>query len=208
MQRARGFTLIELVISVAITTMLIALVSQIYQTVNRIGNHSIGINQDWGAMQFMRTQFDAVDIGLNTYFQAVKGEESIFSFISKNSAQFGKAKQPVLVSYRYNGASKELSYMEIPLPPWWGENRAEYYAAQIDNWRLYRDKFSYDNILLQDVDSAKFEYWDSFNKKWISSWTQKKLLPPLIRMQFTKLGTQQELVLAPGVLSLSSAYGY
>lgn len=207
MRKNAGFTLLELLISVSLTAAIVILASHLYETVNKVGNRTLSINRNWGVQQFLRQQFEAADSSLNGYFLAIHGTSDRFSYISKNSAQYGQNQRPVLVTYRFNYADRRLMYYEISVPPWWDENQ-ERYRALIDSWRYQSGDKSYEAPLFSNVESFELRYWEAGRRRWSEVWNNKKNMPPLVRLRVTVAGKKQELILAPGALSLSSAFGY
>ncbi len=202
----KGFTLIELLFSVAIASTLIAVAIFLYDTIQRTGTRSFSANREWGVQQFIRGQFDAVDAGLNSYFAGFSGKPWQLSFITRNSAQFGKAQRPVMVVYRYNSSTNALEYQEVALPAWWDLNRTQYQGL-LDSWRSPGYRESYNNVLLSNAENLRFSFWDASNKRWIDQWQDRAKLPPLARITWQHNIKTNELIIAPGVLSLSSVSG-
>lgn len=202
----RGFTLLEILLSVALASALIIMASNIYDTVRKVGQRALSTNKEWGTQYFLRLQFEAIDAGLNNYFSAVDARNDRLSFISRNSAQFGHNGQPVLVTYRYNSGLKIIQYHEVTIPPWWDDSQQQY-TAQIDSWRQYGGKFSMELTAFSGIDSAEFEYWEDGKKRWSNQWNDKKMMPPLARLTYHQAGQKKEIVFAPGVLSWSTASG-
>ncbi len=205
-QYSRGFTLLELLLSMALTTALVIMASNVYDTINKVGNRTLNINRDWVAQFFIRTQFESSDYSLNRYFSSVDLTTNRLSYITTKSARYGYNQKPVLVTYQYNSALRSLQYHEIDIPPWWDENQSQY-MSQIDAWRLDTGKNSYRKSILNGIDNIDFEYWDTASKKWASQWNNKKILPNIVRITMHQSGIKREMILAAGALSLSTASG-
>ncbi len=207
MNNRRGFTLLELLLSMALTAALVVLASNIYQTVQKVGNKTLNINRDWGVENFVRLQVEAFDAALNSKYLAVDFKPDALTFISRNSAQFGHSQRPVLATYRYDASQQSMIYSELTLPPWW-DGRDALYAQQMDSWKSggYRQGF-YQGVMLSGVDTARFEIWDFKSKQWSTQWNDKKILPSIIRLTTTQSGRNQYWVVGAGALSLSSVSG-
>ena len=203
----RGFTLLELLISMSIAMTLILLSSELYQAVNRFGNQRLNTLRDFGAEQFVRNQYEFADSALNERLQAVIIRRDELSFISRRSAQWGLEQRPVLVTYKFNAATNTIAYTEQGLGAWWGRSE-EVMRAELENLRYNTVSDSYKNTIFTNVEEFKMQFWDSVKRRWINEWSERKSIPPIARLTIKQLNETREIVLAGGVLSWSSVYGF
>ena len=193
-------------VSLTISAALIVLTVQIYQTVVRAGKGMEGGQRDWVAEQFVRGQFRAADIELNAKFGLVQGDDHLFSFATRKSAQFGNEDVPVIATYRYHGIDGELSYHEVTMPPWWSQSFTHAFAS-VSRLREKRGEGTWDTVVFSDVDSVRFSYWNSEDENWTTQWRDKENLPPLVRLEIARFNNKTELVLETVALSFSSRFG-
>lgn len=201
-----GFTLLELLISMAIALTLILLTSDIYKTVNQFGNQRQNIMRDYGAEHYLRNQFESADTALNALFQAVYVRYNEFTYISRRSAQWGIEQRPVLVTYKYDAAERRIIYTEQGVYPWWGRSD-DVLRAEAENMRVNPQNSAFRSTLFGNVDGFELEFWDSGKKQWKKDWSDRKIMPPVVRFKIQQQGQPYEIVLTGGVSSWSSAFG-
>lgn len=204
MQRRRGFTLIEMLLALALGLALIVLASGVYANLQRIATRSLGLQQQWLQKNFLRQQFDAADPDLSRQYAAIKSEPYAFSFITRHSAQYGPNHRPVLVTYRYDASARAIRYHEIAVPPAWA-GTINALRTQLPLWR--QSSAGYEATLFTNAQSWQMDFWQPASKTWSPQWSEQAILPSLIRWRWQHAGQPQELMLGQGVLSLSFASG-
>lgn len=203
----RGFTLVEVLLSLVLGLMLVVLASAVYQNLQKIGGRSLDLQKDWAMQNFVRLQFESADPTLNDRFQAVDGAADRFSFISRYSAQFGQTGRPVLVTYRYDGASGVWHYHEITIPPGWSAKDGEWRGV-MQNWQTQNGAGVYRGTLWRNASKGGLEFWQPVQKQWSKQWNQSGKLPNPLRLRWQSGGEEQDLILGSGALSLSFASGF
>ncbi|MGQ0663456.1 MAG: prepilin-type N-terminal cleavage/methylation domain-containing protein [Pseudomonadota bacterium] len=203
-RRSAGFTLLELVVALALSAGVIALAVQLYQTVVRAGDALTGGQRDWTAEQFLRAQLLAADDALNKRFETVLGESDRLSFLTRKSAQFGEDSLPVLATYTIVSGTA-VRYAEVALPPWWTERTRD--ALIADRLRELETIHAWRDVLLPQITAATFSYWDGKFQQWANRWPDKDKLPAIVRLEVQSLGETKRLVMETRALSFSLSSG-
>lgn len=177
MRRVQGFTLLELIVALTLSTLVVTLAVALYATVQRAGTGIVNAQRDWVALQFLRTQLAHQDRALNKTFSLVRMERDRLAFVTRKSAQFGLGGPPVLALYRLDGGV--LSYREVALPAWWGITDRE---SQFDFDRLRETQEAYDGALFTTPTDAAFAYWDGAERSWRDELRRHDSLPSTLRL--------------------------
>jgi len=202
--RARGFTLLELLVVVSVSIVLVAMLAGLYRMVGRTAVTLANAKGEWGAEQFLRRQYLVVHpatLALDLF----RGHKDALGFVSYRSARHGENGPPVLVRYEYEPSRKRLVYRERDLPPWWGED-----ARLSLRQRLDAPDAWWEDTAFYQVDGVDFRYLDSITNtlRWREQWEDKTSLPPVIQLDITRLGERKAVVLETEVLSFFMPSGY
>lgn len=177
MRRLHGFTLLELIVALTLSTLVVVLAVSLYATVQRAGNGIVNAQRDWVALQFLRTQLAHQDRTLNKTFSLVRMERDRLAFITRKSAQFGLGGPPVLAIYRLDSGA--MLYREIALPGWWGLDGRE---GQFDLDRLRESREAFDGKPFVTSADAAFTYWDRAERQWRDELRSRDSLPSTVRL--------------------------
>jgi prepilin-type N-terminal cleavage/methylation domain-containing protein len=189
--KARGFTLLELLVVVAVSAALIALLGLVYRQVQRTGQGLGAAESDWQVQVFLRRQIAARDerfdpLALN------EGDTTSLRLVSRYSAAHAMAGPPVLAHYLFLPNQERLVYRETPLPPWWtdGQSAVAFRSATLADATLT----SNEQVLLAGVTALRFAYGDGSDTGWRDSWLlfADSEPPPLVRLRFDRLGSPVE----------------
>lgn len=200
-----GFTLLEVLISLAISALLIYFTVSLYQTVLRAGETLRAGHRAWVAEQYLRAQAYEADPELVKKFGVLRGGIKSYSFISHKSAQFGDYGPPMFVTYRYDQAKRALVYDEVPMPGWWRAQAGDFHFTY-DDLRYATGDQVWHNSLFTDLASVQFSYWDEEHDKWVEALDTTSKLPGAVRL-VTVGPLGRTIVLESGVSSLSSSSG-
>lgn len=177
MRRIRGFTLLELIVAMALSTLVVGLAVGLYATVQRAGGSIVSAQRDWVALQFLRTQLAHQDRTLNKTLGLVRMERDRLAFVTRKSAQFGIDGPPVLALYRLDGG--QLAYREVALPAWWGLKDRE---SQFDFDRLREERDAFEGAMFAASGDAAFAYWDEAAREWREQLRGQDALPRVVRL--------------------------
>ena len=176
-------SLIEVVVSVLISSLIILVATQLYHVVSAVNAKALYTAQDLSRQAFIRDQVQNLDLALTVQTRAFEGQADRLRFISRNSARHGKQGQPVLVQYTAN----EVLYYDEQ-------------AADADKTVPMHEIF-------WKKDAIRFSYWDSKDNQWMSVWPYAHRVPPLIRLPYAQIGETVEIIMATQGLSLFLSSG-
>lgn len=192
--RYRGFTLLELLVVVAVSTALIVLLGLVYRQVQRTGEGLGAVESDWQVQVFMRRQVAARDDRFDP-IDLTRGDGTSLQLISRYSAVHAMAGPPVLAQYLFRPNEESLLYRETPLPPWWleGQTAEEFRTTALADATLGAQEHS----LLGGVVALRFEYGDGSIGGWRGNWLSfaDSEPPPLVRLRFSRLGSEVEWII-------------
>jgi hypothetical protein len=178
----------EVMLSLAIATVLVIALTQLYRTVVQVGVQLRSTQTDWNAEQFMRSQtrLAFVPVRAKTWFE---GRSTRLFFTSVKSMASGVDGRPVASLYTYDPVRQVLYYQERALPPWWGDvmplQQLLDSVARTERTELFRN-----------VERLAFAYHDgTLARGWIDSADEP---PFLIRLEVQSLGKRKELLLEFG----------
>jgi prepilin-type N-terminal cleavage/methylation domain-containing protein len=202
--RARGFTLLELLVVVLIAVGLIFFLSALYQTVGRTMVMLDNVENEWRAEQFIRRQY-LLAHRASVDFDLFEAAGDTLSFVSYKSARHGEHGPPTLVRYRFAPEEARLVYQERSLPAWWQRSSSLNFSALLsepDGW--------WEETALHQVGSVSFSYLapgiDS--DRWREIWDNRKALPQLVRVRIERARESRDVVLETGVLSFFTPSGF
>ena len=204
----QGLSLIEVVVSLMISSLIIIMGTQMYQIVGRTGSSMESAMSEWSRELFIRHQLVHLDERLTKETAVFSGEPTQLVFISTNSARFGKQVVPVVVSYAIR--NQTLQYAEMMMPSWWDREGSEVTIMRARTLQAIvsgAGQSIWKDTLYPDVTNARFEYWDDKRKRWLQQWNRKDDYPPLVRLRFQHLNQARDLVMEVGGLSSFSSSG-
>ena len=202
--RLTGFTLIEVLVTLAISTAIVMLVTRIWQTVNQAGIILSSQGADWRAERFLRTQL-LLALSEPNAARLFEGRDDDVMFVTRVSAAAGSGGAPVLAYYRYDAATRSITYQERVAPPTWTSASAEDLGVA-----RFRGEFAAARAaavtLFAGLDGARFAY-RGFDPKasWDSSWRGRPLGPRLLRLELARAGQAKEIVLEWPILISDAA---
>ena len=185
---ARGFTLIETLVVVAISAGLVALMTSLYRAVGTSALALRSGQQEWLAQRQVRSQLQHLFTLRDSPLRAVSGASSELYFLSWRSRSRGTDGEPALAYLHYDAAARELRYHELPLPAWWPPQ-----AAELDPGRLQESVRAARGVkLMTAVDELRFLFLaegaaDPQLEGWVDEWRAEKA-PRLIQMKFNRAG--------------------
>jgi len=191
-----GFTLVEVLVVVVVSTGIILALTLLYRTTGRAAQALQENQGDWAAEQFLRAQMRAIAAD-KLALELFSGKADEVVFVSRRGAAAGFDGPPVLARYRLD-AENRVTYAELPLPGWWrGEDRVPADALR----RSLEDLALVPTPLLAGTDNFSFAYRDpGVEARWLARWNEPSRLPALVRVSFTRAGRAEEIVLETGYL--------
>lgn len=186
--RHQGFTLIEIMVVLAISVGLVALMAGLYRTVAQSALALRSGQQEWLLQRQLREQLPRLFNANNSPLHSINGHSTELYLASWQSrATFNEGK-PVVAYYRYDKKDRTLYYYELPLSPWWG-NAASMYNPE----RLQSDlRNSEPYKLVTGITELEMLYLpadaaDTRPERWLHEWKYEQL-PRLIQLRFNKAG--------------------
>jgi prepilin-type N-terminal cleavage/methylation domain-containing protein len=203
--RARGFTLLEVIIALAIMGAVVATAIAVQNSVITTGYRLSSGNQDWTAERFLRAQVESYDEELTKRLDVATFEYNEVSFVAHRSGQFGDAGPPVVVRYDFDPGAQQLDYEEVEVPPTWtgaGDLRAFRTAqraglTQPNTWRT---------TVYRALERGAFSFWDSGQELWVDQWTSSTP-PPAVRLSLWTLAGRRDIILEVAGSSYFSSFG-
>ena len=191
---ARGFTLIEVLVTLAISTAIVLLVTRVWQSVNQAGIILSSQGADWNAEKFLRKQLLlALTDPMTT--RLFDGRADELMFVTRVSAAAGGEGPPVIAYYRYDPASLSLTYQERIAPPVWTSAFAEDLRPA-----RFRGEFSHQRAravtLFAGLDEARFGYHSvDSRERWGDAWRDRPIAPRLLRLELARAGQEKAIVM-------------
>ena len=202
-RRTKGFTLIEILVAVTIATAIVVLATRIWQTVNQAGVILTSQGGDWNAERFLRKQL-LLAVTEPAALRLFEGRRDDLMFVTRHSAAAGDAGAPVVAYYRYDDATRSLTYQERVAPPTWTSTLAQDLrpARFRDEFAEHRERAA---TLFAGLDEARFGYHNAFSAQpWAEEWRDTPVAPTLLRLQLSRAG-QERAVLLEWPLLISDA---
>jgi prepilin-type N-terminal cleavage/methylation domain-containing protein len=191
---ALGFTLIEVLVTLVISTGIVLLVTRVWQTVNQ-GVIILGSQgADWNTERFLRKQL----LLAHTEPAAARlfdGRGDELMFVTRVSAAAGGEGPPVIAYYRYDAASRSLTYQERIAPPLWTSVLDQDLRPE-----RFRSEFAEQRgravTLFAGLDEARFAF-HSVNalEPWGDSWRGRPIAPRLLRIALKRAGQEKAIVM-------------
>jgi prepilin-type N-terminal cleavage/methylation domain-containing protein len=191
--RTGGFTLLELLVAVAISVGVLALLAAVFRQVLYTAEGLRAVESDWQLQQFMRRQLAARDTRFDA-FELTEGDATSLRFVSRLSAANGMSGPPVYAQYHYAPNDQRLSYRERPLPPWWTADRTGTEYRNLVRAGAGGDVREW--VLLEGLGDLNFAYREADGQGWGGEWPRDPdAIPPLVRLRFDRLGEGVEWLL-------------
>jgi len=192
--KQNGFTLLEMVIVIALSAIVIIYLAQLQKMTGRVSIALKTVENDWNAQQFIRKQIWHIkSLPFNEQLKFT-GEADQFQFITRYSAQHGNHGPYILANYQYHSGKQRLQYQEAELSNYW---HPQHSINQQQTLEL---------TALQQIKKLQIYYQDSL-QNWIQQW-HEDTPPTLIKISYNKGGQAQSLILETQVLSYSMHSGY
>jgi prepilin-type N-terminal cleavage/methylation domain-containing protein len=189
---SRGFTLVEILVVITISTALVAVLTRILQSANQVGVLLTTRNSDWASERFLRKQMFLAVPRINAAGLFVGDDDSLM-FVTRKSAGGGSDGPLVLAYYAYDSNRRQIVYQESPLPPWWTATPRD----DIDVERRldeFRRQSHQPRMFLGGIEGAKFSYF-AYPAGWEKRWQQRGQIPALVRLEFERAGQHREILL-------------
>lgn len=199
-----GFTLLELIVAIVLTSLLVIYLTQLYQMTGQTVSALKSAESDWGAEQFMRQQIWQSLPAFNTDLKQFQGEKYRLQFSTRYSGKAGDTGAYVKAIYYYDSHKQTLEYEERPYSNWWTDEGREAI-------RRNADKKTYEPLIVfKQIKDLQFSY--SYKDidgtiKWKDKW-DKPDLPTLIKLNYLRGGQLQTFIFDHQVLSFSIASGF
>ena len=192
--RKAGFTLIEVLVTLAISTAIVLLVTRVWQSVNQAGVILSSQGADWNAERFLRKQLLLALTEPNAT-RLFEGSDDELMFVTRMSAAAGGEGAPVLAYYRYDAPTRSLTYQERVAPPLWASAGAEDLRPA-----RFRGEFSTARAraatLFAGLDIARFAYHSvDAREDWRMAWQDRPVAPRLLRLELVRAGQEKKIVM-------------
>ena len=188
-ERARGFTLIETLVVMAVCVGLVALVGVLYRTVGTSAQALRGGQQEWLVQRQVREQLQNLFVVPKSSLKAVSGAAKELYLCSWRSRAQALSGMPAMAYFRYDEGARTLYYHEMPLPAWWSKQAATWNEGRMqDALRASRGI-----TVMTAVDDLRFRFLaegaadPQLDTRWAAEWREDKA-PRLVQMNFTKAG--------------------
>jgi len=202
--RRRGFTLLEVLVALALTLAVALAAGDLYRSVLRVATASSGLDVRWARENFARTQLATAERQRTEATALFVGEAERLVFITARSARHGFDGPPALVTYRFDPGARRVRYAEFALPPWWDRDEDALRRELSD--RRAAGSAGYRATLVDDVDGWRFSYWDEGDERWKAQW-RAAAMPAAIRATWRRRGQAREWLLPVGALYWSTSSG-
>lgn len=184
--RLRGFTLIEILVVLAICVGLVALMAGLYRAVGRSALALRSGGQEWAMQRHLRDQLSHLFVVPRIAGRSLEGGAAELTVYSWQSRSAGTSGMPVLAQYRYDESTRALYYQEQALPAWWPN-------ADFDPSRLrYQAREVTPRKLLSGVEELSFRFLPADATEmhaglWRNAWSQDGV-PRLVELHFSRAG--------------------
>lgn len=191
-----GFTLVELMVALLISTGIVIALTRIYQTVAGAAVIVRSQSSDWSFEQFLRKQgLHALPfLGKDKPFV---GEIDQCMFLTRYGAASASDGPPTVVHYRYDRYQRAVLYQEIRARPWWDEEmKPETGKDWLQRMQGAPEK---PRVALRGLDEAEFFYYQNDPRQpWINRWPTDAPQPSLVKLRYRRVGEVREIIFELG----------
>ena len=198
MRRARGFTLIEVVIAVGITAMIGVLIAAAFQSGYR-AKELVESEADY--YRALRTGTDRMVREISAAFVSDHYDTRRFRDQNDRPTNFIGARDRLLFTsmahQRLYGDAKESDQMVVEYytkstPGPGGQSRLNLMRREDSILDDRMDRGGTEDVLVENVKRIDFAYWDSDKKDWVDEWDtrrieKKSILPVRVRISISAL---------------------
>lgn len=187
-RRHQGFTLVEILVVLAISVGLVALMAGLYRTVAQSALSLRSGQQEWLLQRQLREQLPRLFSVNNSPLHSVNGRSTELYLASWQSRENFNEGKPVIACYRYDERERALYYYEQTLPSWWGNAAAMYNPERLQSDLRHSEPYKLVTgiaeleMLYLPMDAA-----DTRPERWLSEWVGERP-PKLIQLRFNKAG--------------------
>ncbi len=187
MSRRRGYTLMELLVSMALAVMLMALIAQVFRTAGATRERLRSLHADAGAL---RAAFETIQRDLHS--MVIPPDDSGLAFgltteggtAGTNVLQFASIVGEPLLSNRVSSETTLIQYSVVEDPrtgrPGLWRTATGYPVPEGGSSTSQQD--SVPTLLLPGVTAATYLFYSRDQQNWIESWDQQPGLPHAIRI--------------------------
>lgn len=193
----RGFTLVEVLLAIAIFSMVLASIYSAWSAIMR--GSKIAIDAA-AAVQRSRMSVRAIEEALSSA-QIYAANAQHYWFIAETKGEFARLDLVACLPENFLGSGlygeqRRLRHVSFQVEP--GEySRNELVLKQwpmLSPPSLGAGAEPYTIVLGRDVDLFKLDFWDPQRKNWVDEWTATNAFPPLVRVAIG-MGNAQNLPL-------------
>ncbi len=178
-----GFSLLELLVVVAISAAMVVFLGLLYRNVLFTGSALQAVESDWLVERFLRRQLAFRD-GRFDDLGVFYGSSVELGFVSRYSARYLASGPPVYVRYRYDPNDRSVVYQELELPPWWVDDRSAISRLSLDT---EIDSRGWGRTIMQEVAGFDVSYLDISSGLWLNSWLDETQVPEIVRLEYRRL---------------------
>src|SRR5262249_7467325 len=198
MRAARGFTLLEVIIAVAVTAMMGALIGAAFQSGYRTKEL---VENEADRYRSLRTATDRMVREISAAFVSDHYDLKRFRDQNDRPTNFIGARDRLLFSsmahQRLYADAKEsdqmvVEYFTRSTSVRGGQARTDLIRRENPSLDERMDKGGHEDVLIEGVKRIDFAYWDSDKKDWVDEWDtrrleRKSILPVRVRIGLTAL---------------------
>ena len=198
MRRARGFTLVEVVIAVAITAMMGALIAAAFQSGYRAKEL---VESEADHYRALRTGTDRMVREISSAFVSDHYDTRRYRDQNDRPTNFIGTRDRLLLTsmahQRLYADAKESDQMVVEyyaksVPGPGGQARMNLMRREDPNLDDRIDRGGTEDVLVENIKRVDFAYWDSDKKDWVDEWDtrrieKKSILPVRVRISIYAL---------------------
>jgi prepilin-type N-terminal cleavage/methylation domain-containing protein len=205
MRRTRGFTLVEILVVLAISAGLVLLMASLYRTAGKTLQSLRGISKEWNLQHQLREQLGHLMLDNTNGLVGLQGRQDTLYLTTWYSRQAGMSGKPVLAMYRHNPEKRSIDYAEWTLPPWW-DNRSNLQSGLLPDLTQLANSLAPAGIerdsltLASGIVGFRLRYFDTKNltpniQSWEDRWQPAAAGPPsLVSIEMERSDTTFSLI--------------